>query len=558
MSIDRRDFLRALAAAGAAPLAACHRAPAPPLPPGELGGPSIIHGHRLRSGGFPPPSETRRVPVLIVGAGIGGLSAAWRLAKADFGDFALAELENEAGGNSRAGRNEVSTYPLGAHYLPLPNREATAVRALLAELGVLHGDPQAEKPVYDERYLCATPQERLYRDGRWQEGLLPQHGLSAAEQAQHQRFNELIDGYRQRRDRHGRRAFALPMALSSRDADLLALDRLTMRDWLLAQGLDAPSLHWYVDYTCRDDYGTRSAEVSAWAGIHYFASRDGKARNASNETVLTTPGGNAWLAHGLSRSITTRVGDRLIGNALAFRVAGGESSARNDRVVVDLWLPAEERTLRIETGQLIWAAPVFLLPAVFVGHPALQKAAAAYSYAPWLVANLTLSRPPEERHGAPPAWDNVLYQAAGLGYVIATHQRLRLRPGGTVWTYYRALDSIDPRQGRQLLHDTSREEWAEHIFTELQVAHPDLRSITTRLDIYRHPHAMARPLPGLLSGQARQCFAADGPHLRFAHADASGFSIFEEANYRGVLAAERTLRRLGLRQTATDDRAGVG
>jgi hypothetical protein len=35
--------------------------------------------------------------------------------------------------------------------------------------------------------------------------------------------------------------------------------------------------------------------------------------------------------------------------------------------------------------------------------------------------------------------------------------------------------------------------------------------------------------------------------LRFAHADASGFSLFEEAQYRGVLAAERTLRRLGVK-----------
>ena len=56
---------------------------------------------------------------------------------------------------------------------------------------------------------------------------------------------------------------------------------------------------------------------------------------------------------------------------------------------------------------------------------------------------------------------------------------------------------------------------------------------------------MVRPLPGLISGDARRRFAADSPHLRFAHADVSGFSLFEEAQYRGVLAAERTLRHLG-------------
>jgi len=56
---------------------------------------------------------------------------------------------------------------------------------------------------------------------------------------------------------------------------------------------------------------------------------------------------------------------------------------------------------------------------------------------------------------------------------------------------------------------------------------------------------MARPVPGLIWGEARRLFAADGERVRFAHADVSGFSLFEEAQYRGVLAAERTLRRLG-------------
>ncbi|MCK7490550.1 MAG: hypothetical protein MZW92_01185 [Comamonadaceae bacterium] len=39
-----------------------------------------------------------------------------------------------------------------------------------------------------------------------------------------------------------------------------------MRDWLLAQGLTSPPLHWYVNYACRDDYGTDYAQTSAWAG----------------------------------------------------------------------------------------------------------------------------------------------------------------------------------------------------------------------------------------------------------------------------------------------------
>jgi hypothetical protein len=548
--MDRRNFLATLAAASASSLLGCAEG-RPPLPPGDLLGPSLDLGHRLRPPDFPPPSETRRVAVAIVGAGIGGLAAGWKLAKSGLVDFVLVDMENEAGGNSRAGRNAVSAYPWGAHYLPLPTREATAVRELLAELGVLQGDPQAEKPRYDERYLCAAPQERVYRNGFWQEGVLPQRGIAAVERAQHQRFHELMERFKKRRDAAGKRAFALPMELSSRAPDLLALDRVTMHDWLVQQGLDSPTLHWYVNYACRDDYGTASGEVSAWAGIHYFACRDGEAQDAASDTVLTAPEGNAWLARGMASSIAAHAGDRLLTDALAWRVA--EASRH---IEIDLWLPAEQKTLRLIADQLIWAAPLFLLPHVLVGHDALKGAARSVSYAPWLVANLTLSHFPEDRVGAPPAWDNVLHDSPGLGYVVSTHQQMRLRPAATVFTYYRALSEMAPEQGRELLLATSREAWAEQILAELERPHPNIRQLTTRLDVFRNGHAMARPLPGLLWGAARQRFVADSPRLRFAHADVSGFSLFEEAHYRGVLAAERTLRRLGIAHRSSLHAAG--
>ena len=75
---------------------------------------------------------------------------------------------------------------------------------------------------------------------------------------------------------------------------------------------------------------------------------------------------------------------------------------------------------------------------------------------------------------------------------------------------------------------------------------PDLVELVTRLDIHRHAHAMLRPLPGRLWGGGRAPFEAGAGNIRFAHADVSGLSLFEEANHRGVLAAERTLARLGV------------
>ena len=532
--MNRREFL---CSSAALTLASCSSDVTPPLPPVVVHGDDPGFGHRLRLGGFPPASETRRTAVLIIGGGIAGLSAAWKLLRGGVDDFLVCELGERAGGNARWGENAVSAYPWAAHYLPLPTQESRAVRELLADLGALRGDPHVTRPSYEERYLCNAPQERLYRNGVWQEGVMPRAGLSASEREQEQRFAGLMSAFKLRRGRDGRKAFALPLEFSSRDPVLLALDRQTMRAWLLEQGLDSAPLHWYADYACRDDFGTAAAQTSAWAGIHYFACRDGEAEEAAGDIVLTAPEGNGWMV----RRLAERIGKRLLTAALCTRIGDGGRRAH-----AEVFLRNEERTLRVEAAQLIYAAPVFTLPAVWPdAPPALLQAARAVDYAPWLTANLTLSRLPEERHGAPLSWDNVLYDGAGLGYVVATHQNMRTRPGPTVLTYYRALAQMAPQAGRQQLLERGREAWAEEILGELQRAHPDLRAITQEIDICRFGHAMARPLPGTLWHGRRDVLARQYRRIQLAHADLSGISLFEEANYRGVLAAERALRALG-------------
>src|SRR5690606_27426450 len=59
------------------------------------------------------------------------------------------------------------------------------------------------------------------------------------------------------------------------------------------------TLRWYFDYCCRDEYGVDASLTSAWAGVHYFCSRHGSARNADTGAVLTWPNGLGFLAQGL-------------------------------------------------------------------------------------------------------------------------------------------------------------------------------------------------------------------------------------------------------------------
>ena len=73
--------------------------------------------------------------------------------------------------------------PLGAHYLPLPGDDAHEVQDLLEELGLRQR--VAGRWVYDERHLCHSPQDRLFFNGQWQEGLLPLEGVGPATLAQY-------------------------------------------------------------------------------------------------------------------------------------------------------------------------------------------------------------------------------------------------------------------------------------------------------------------------------------------------------------------------------------
>ena len=525
----RRAFLGAAAA-----LALCACTGRKALPPGEMLSTSRTLGHRLRDGGLPAASEVRKVRVAIVGGGISGLSAAWRFAKAGFADFELLELEGRAGGNARWDESTVTAYPWGAHYIPLPTREARTTRALLADLGILQGDPAAEHPRYDERALCQAPQERLYRLGSWHEGLAPLQGRSGAEAAEWQRFVERMRQMGAKRGRDGRRAFASPLEYSSRDPELLALDRLPMDAWLRAEGFASEAVHWLVGYACRDDYGCDYRQVSAWAGIHYFASRS-EAREGEADAVLTWPEGNGHIV----RRLLERYRFPVTPGALVHRV-----EERPREVSLTMYLPAGDRSVEVRAEHVIWAAPFGFAARALVGLPDLARALRGYDYAPWLVANLRLTEPPYVHHGAPLSWDNVIYDSPSLGYVVATHQSLATRPGPTVLTWYLPLSGEAPAAGRKRLQETPRERWAEAALADLARPHPEIRAITERIDVFANAHAMVAPRPGLIWGEGRQRVLAHRGRLHFAHADASGLSLFEESCDRGVAAAEAALARL--------------
>ena len=458
---------------------------------------------------------TTRHAIVVVGGGIAGLSAAWELNRRGMRDFVLLELERAAGGNARSGENEVSVFPWAAHYVPVPGRGATLARELFEELGVL------QRGVWDERYLCFSLQERLFIHGEWRSGIEPDFALDRVGREDFRRFDELIAGFR----RSGE--FTIPMAQGAPHDS--PLDHTSMNDWLRAQGFTSPALRWYVDYACRDDYGALARDTSAWAGVHYFASREHE-----EPGPLTWPEGNGWIV----KRMLEKLGRYVRTDTPVLRVERAARGRGRWRV-----LTAETT---YEADVVIFAAPTFLTPYLIEG---MEGRRSRFVYSPWLTANLTLDRWPAERGRSrvPPAWDNVIYDSPALGYVVATHQSLRTldaRDARTVWTYYWSLAELPPADARRMLAARGWDYWRDRILDDLERVHPDIRDCVSRIDVMRHGHAMIRPTVGFLAAPDRRGDWAP-PGIELAHSDRSGLSLFEEAQYRGVLAARNAVRVVG-------------
>jgi glycine/D-amino acid oxidase-like deaminating enzyme len=509
--MKRREFLAAL---GVAPALIGLSRKAPRQITGGFVDDGGEAGHRIRDdvavggrGRSSPSEDAVRARIVIVGAGIAGLSAAWELDRRGVNDFVILELEKDPGGNSRSGQNEITAYPWAAHYVPIPDTGATLVRELFEELGVL------KNGVWEERYLTFTPHERLFHHGQWHDGIEPDLAVGPATRQQFARFDEEIAKLRDTKQ------FTIPMARGVKSDS--PLDRITMGEWMAQKGFTSRELLWYVDYACRDDYGALARDVSAWAGVHYFASRP------QHEHELTWPEGNGWIA----KRLASRFARQLVTSEPARRV-----ERRNGR-----WLVSGLRRSWLADA-VIFAAPTYTAPYVI---PELRNArdAVPAAYSPWLTANLTLDRWPKDvGRGAGPSWDNVIYDSPSLGYIIATHQSLATRHDRTVWTYYWALADYAPKAGRALLQRRTWNEWTELILADLGKAHPDIRDCVSRIDIMRMGHAMVRPVAGALRN-ARNATRLERPGLYFANSDLSGLSLFEEAQYRGVMAARRVLAR---------------
>ncbi|MBX7097972.1 MAG: NAD(P)-binding protein [Myxococcaceae bacterium] len=538
MRPSRRDVLASFLGSAVA-AAACRRAPPRPVPVSLTDDLSRL-GHQLRGAPLPRAKEISRArEVLVIGGGVAGLSAGWRLAATGV-DFELLEVDQTLGGTAQGGENAVSAFPWGAHYLPAPLSAQGPVPRLLGELGLIEGSDDAGRPRFAEAALVREPEERLFYRGLWTEGLYLRAGASQDDLAQLERFEAAMRELARARDSRGKKVFAVPTASGSQESPWRELDQQTMAQWLDAHGYTSPRLRWLVDYACRDDYGLEASGTSAWAALWYFAAR--QTGDERSEGYLSWPEGNHHLVKALAAAIPV---ERRTRGALVHTVEQDEGGLWHAHAVDG----ASGGPLHLTARQVVLAVPRFVARHVLASWRASPPDfVTALDVGPWVVANVTLREAPPSR-GFPLSWDNVLYESKSLGYVSATHQRQRARDEGpTVWTWYYPLTG-PAKQERERLLSATAQDYADVLVADLTRAHPGFDRFVTQVDVRRWGHAMVRPVPGLrASGALEKAQASLGGSLHFAHTELGGLALFEEANHFGVRAAQACLQALGRRE----------
>ncbi|MBR1375531.1 MAG: twin-arginine translocation pathway signal [Cardiobacteriaceae bacterium] len=514
-----------------------------PTPKVNIHYPGLPFGHLTRKKELVEISAKYKCKVLILGSGGAGLSAAWYLKKNNFTDFILAE-GFEKNGNNASFNYEDLTAPSAAHYLALPSQESVFVREMLEDLKILEEGKNNKTPTYREIDLVHSPAERLFYKQKWQEGFLPELDKDTV------RFFEFINKIKGLYGKDKRKIFSIPIAEMAADNDYLELDDISFKEWLKREKYYSFSLKWYLDYCCRDDYGRGINEISAFAGLHYFA-----ARNNELDSVLTWNGGLSYIAEKLREYIefVEIKDDILLNNAInkpkSINFAALEVREKEDFVEVVLINPKTQKSILIQAEQVISAMP--LMVAKYVINEFYKYAKVGINeelnlpvYSPWLVSNFVLNRFPKEQKNTAMSWDNVIYGSDALGFVYSRHQEIfTAKPKKAILTSYSALNQLPAIEMRKKLKSISKTRL-------LHIASKDLIKVYGKrfwncveyVDIAIRGHAMCSPLPGYLTNQTLINLRNHHSRIFFAHSDLSGYSIFEEANYWGVMAAKKILQ----------------
>lgn len=484
--------------------------------------PGMEMGHKFRDGKLESKDYlNKETDTIIVGSGIAALTAAYKLVKEKHKGTITLVSGPELFGNSNGININNQVYPTGAHYLPLQSEDSNHVREILYDLNIITNNPYGIKPTYNEKDLVMSPMERFLENDEWIEGNHPHSEHFEA-------FVTLINQYKFKKDKNGSYLFTFPIEKCSNELNYL--DKILFSDWLKENNIVDKDLLHYINYCVRDDYGVSINQCSAFAGILYFAGRNGQAENANTDSVMTWTDGNHHLASLLLNKIKDKV------EVIPYTV----TNISNHIVTATNSL----NNYKIKAKHIIISVPLFITNRILTDYKIEQSLIPRYSS--WIIGNYLFDTLPKERFkGCGLAYDNVLNNSENLGYVYSANQSLNISRENKVITTYTNIPTKDFKETRKLLQSLSTDDL-------LDISLKDIINSYGRESLYNikeahvtiRGHAMSFPEVGFLeknSSIKKLNESLNKDNIYLAHSDMSRISTFEEASYHGYNAALNVL-----------------
>jgi monoamine oxidase len=501
----RRDFLRHVALAGGwfafRGLAAstAQAASGKTFPKGTWAGnfPSYCHDIVRDNKPLPPVAASRKAEVVIVGGGLAGLSAAYKLRDMD---VLVLEHLDRIGGHALRDRWSDIWYSGASAYFVAPEPPLDAL--------------------YDELKL---PMKKIHEPGdsailAWNP-VSDMFGAGINKLPYPQRVkDDFIRGKKEWLEMADSDDYPV-MPLGDTSEASKALDSMTFADWLMKDRKYHPAVKGILDLYCRSAFGAPSStDVSAFAGLNFWLSEFGDR--------FTFPGGNAQCAEILRDNIDAAGANRIVSGATVVQV---ENTTTGVKVT---YVDRLGRPSAVEAKAAIVACPKYIAKHVVKGIPADQLAAMnELHYGTYLVANVLCTTPISE--SAYDTWTDV---ASFTDFIVAdwvTRAPGEKRPGKQVLTVYYPLGYANALILNDDVYDTFRNEVVMH----LDLLYPGAEAKIEDVRLYRWGHALCHAGPGWYTKQSEINRRPLG-RILFGHSDNQGLPAFESALAEGLLQSE--------------------
>ena len=458
-------------------------------------------GHLVRKSVNFPGAGQRKTKYLIVGGGIAGMSAAYQLRHED---FLLYELSDRLGGSSSVQAFENMSICQGAHYdLDYPPYYGQEALDMLTRLNIVEHDAfSGQYKFIEEKYLIPGNREsRCFYKGKIRREVLPDSPLK-------QQFIGLIQPF----------VGHMPMPTRLVSDQFRFLNDITFERWILDNLSPNSEFMAGINYNMRDDYGGNASEVSALAGIHYYACRPYYSQSVE---LFSPPEGNHYFIRKMLAQVPK---EKIFTNHLVKKITG-----KKGHFVVDVVDVRQKTNLNIQAERIIYAGQKHALKYVF---PPAYELFADNIYAPWAVVNLLLDNKLKDRG----FWQNEMLEVDDnlIGFVDSDAQFSQDKDHRILSVYFcfkpadREKMSLIPENKYVFVRETV--DFVNEYFSK------NISKHIKRAFVQVMGHAMPIPQPGYLFKDKNESWGM--PNFAFAGVDNGRLPLFFEALDSGICAVQ--------------------